>query len=119
MTKNDLILALQDETLLDRSKVEDFLQALGDLCVDALGRGESFMIPNIGVLRSTPQFRRQMVSFISADKVRDELGTAAPLCVSCKKNDREPQRRKCAECRRQTTRKRDSQMIADQKFSWL
>jgi nucleoid DNA-binding protein len=99
MKKEELIMALQDECLVDRTKVEDFLQALADICVDALGRGEQFSIPEIGTIRSTGSTGRRIVSFASSERIRNQLGTPAPLCIVCKKKDREPPRKKCAECR--------------------
>jgi hypothetical protein len=62
MKKEELIMALQDECLVDRTKVEDFLQALADICVAE----ECFRflcgLPALGAL-----FPRRLAIFFLAD----------------------------------------------------
>ena len=119
MTKNELILALQDECLIDRTQVEDFLQALADICVETLGRGELFPIPEIVTLRPTGLKGRRIVEFASSERLRNKLGMPVPLCIACNKNNREPRRKTCADCRQQRAQKSKVPLGDDRRFSLL
>ncbi|MBI2360932.1 MAG: HU family DNA-binding protein [Deltaproteobacteria bacterium] len=59
MNRADLIAALQDECRTDRLMVEDFLQALSDLCADTLKNGEPFHVGDIGFVAVNPRLSRK------------------------------------------------------------
>jgi len=59
MNRSELIAALQDECRVDRMRVEDFLEALSDLCADALEKGGPFHVGDIGFLAINPRLSRK------------------------------------------------------------
>lgn len=118
MNREDLIAALQEECLADRMRIEDFLHALADICVEALKRGNRFTIPEIGTIQPAESAGRRIVSFISAERLRDTLGVPAPLCIKCRKNERAPRRKKCDGCREQS-RKTKAFLSEDDRLSWM
>jgi len=79
MTRDDLIAALADDQEITRTKAEDILQALTDLCADALMKGEPF---NLGfgflaVRPSLPTLRgdlRGTLIFQGTEKFRERIG---------------------------------------------
>ena len=119
MNREDLIAALQEECLADRMRIEDFLHALADICLETLERGERFTIPEIGTIQPTGSAGRRMVTFFSAERLRDTLGVPAPLCIKCKKNDRAPGRKKCQNCREQSRTKAKASLSQDDRLSWI
>jgi hypothetical protein len=79
MTRDDLIAALADDQEITRTKAEDILQALTDLCAETLAKGEPF---NLGfgflaVRPSVPALRgdlRGMLIFQGTEKFRERIG---------------------------------------------
>jgi nucleoid DNA-binding protein len=80
LTHEQLIAALQDECQADRIKVEDFLNAISDLCIDELKKGRSFHVGDLGFVALNPRLSRKgkgfraAVIFQSSKKLRKRLG---------------------------------------------
>ena len=76
MNRADLIAALQNECRTDRMKVEDFLEALSDLCIEALQKGQRFSL-GFGWLIVSPRKERAttraMVRFKAGPEMRAAL----------------------------------------------
>ncbi len=80
MTNTNLIEALQEECRTDRIKVEDFLNAFGDLCADTLKKGEAFRVRSVGSFiltrRLSPKSNKILTSIVfqPSDSLRKRLG---------------------------------------------
>lgn len=59
MTRDELIESLQQECRTDRTKVEDFLNAISDLCLEEIKNGKPFHVGNIGFLALNPRLSRK------------------------------------------------------------
>lgn len=80
MKAEQLISALQDECRTDRIKVEDFLNAISDLCVEELSNGRPFHIGNLGFVALNPRLSRKgkglrtSTIFQASRRFRKQLG---------------------------------------------
>lgn len=83
MTHAELIEALQQECRADRIKVEDFLNAVSDLCVDELKKGKSFHFGDLGFVALKPRLSRKgkglraAIIFQASRSFRKRLGVPA------------------------------------------
>ena len=77
MNRADLIAALQDECRTDQMKVEDFLEALSDLCIDALQKGRRVSL-GFGWIFAAPRKERgktcAVIHFKASPELRKALG---------------------------------------------
>ena len=112
MNKANLIAALQEECRTDRMKVEDFLEALSDLCAQALQKGQRVTVGNIGTLSLLNGAKKTAIKFGASAEFRAAVGLPekyeGPLCVDCKKNPRAPRRRDCHTCKKRKERVKES-----------
>jgi len=80
MTRDELIAALADDQEITRTKVEDILQALTDLCAETLAKGQPFHFSDIGFLAVRPPLPtlrgdlRGMLIFQGTGKFRERIG---------------------------------------------
>lgn len=80
MTHAELIEALQEECRTDRIRIEDFLNAVADLCVDELKKGKSFHFGDLGFVALNPRLSRNgkglraAIIFQSSKSFRKRLG---------------------------------------------
>ena len=85
MINRELITALQRECRTDRITVQDFLNALRDLCAAALEKGESFHVGEVGFLAINPRLSRKgkglraAVIFQTSKSFRKRLNLPAEL----------------------------------------
>lgn len=101
MNRADLIAALQDECRVDRMKVEDFLEALSDLCTGALQKGQRVSL-GFGWIFAAPRKERgkarAMIHFKASPELRKALGmtevefpaaecAGGDICPTCKVNE--------------------------------
>jgi len=59
VTHEQLISALADDQEISRTKAEDILQAIADLCAETLSKGEPFAVGNTGRLMINPRLMRK------------------------------------------------------------
>jgi nucleoid DNA-binding protein len=79
MTREEVIAALAADTDETNTRVQDFLQALTDLCADALEKGDTFPIADIGWFEMNPSIShgrnglRAPIRFRIAEGFRERL----------------------------------------------
>ena len=98
----DLIASLEEECRLDRSAVEDFLNALTDIVVDRLRRGESVTIGRLCRLTLRDGGKQRAVKFQASAHTTEALALRekydSDLCRACGARRRAPMRMKCYSC---------------------
>ena len=97
MNMRDLIKALREECRVDQTRIEDILNAISDLCAEALEKGEPFHLGDIGFLAVNPRLSRKgkglraAITFQASKSFRkrlnipeEELKRAHPgVCKEC------------------------------------
>lgn len=95
-----------EECRTTRTKVEDFLAALGDLCAETLKKKENFNLAPIGTFRPlAAKLGQARVGFAASQQLKkhldmpDKYYRLGPLCADCHQKEREKGRRRCGACR--------------------
>ena len=101
MTRDELVTALAEDQEITRTKVEDILQALTDLCAEALASGQAFNLGELGFITVRPplpsipedRYPYAMLVFRSTERFRTRLGLSGKppkaggvdVCKACGK----------------------------------
>ena len=114
MTHDQLVAALAKDQETTRTKIEDILLALRDLCLEEILNGRNFVFPGVGTLGRRKE--NNAPRFDIVPELRKKLGLRdrieGEICRTCKKKPRQTRKRECSGCRARAYRAKKNPMQA-------
>lgn len=103
MTGHQLVIALEEECRAERGAIEDFLNALTDIVIERLARGDAVTIGNLCRLTVRDSDKKRAIKFQATPHAIKALGLRdkydGEMCRACGKNKRAPGRLYCHSCK--------------------